>query len=256
MRKTTLLQHLSDRFPNQSKDSLYARVLCGEVMVNREKIRDPKYLIDADAAISFISRRFVSRGGVKLEHALRETGLSVKGKVIVDAGASTGGFTDCLLQMGASHVHAIDVGQNQIAYSLRLDKRVSVYEKTNIMDIADLSPAPEIGTADISFRTIRGVAKRLLSITIERTALVLVKPQFEQRRNKPGFRGVVNDRQELQATLNRVLMDLAADGSYTRAIVASPVTGRKGNREFFFLLSSEPTTPIEELRRTIEGVVP
>ena len=113
MSKKPLLRLLSDLYPETSRQELYARVLCGEVLVNGERLKDPKQPVSADAAVAFSRRRYVSRGGAKLDYALRHLDFPVEGKVVLDAGSSTGGFTDCLLQHGAARVFAVDVGYGQ-----------------------------------------------------------------------------------------------------------------------------------------------
>jgi 23S rRNA (cytidine1920-2'-O)/16S rRNA (cytidine1409-2'-O)-methyltransferase len=255
LKKQTVLEILIEHYPDITKDALYARVLCGEVFVDGERARDPKQRVNAEAAIGFEKKEFVSRGGTKLQYALEQTGLHIKGKTIIDAGSSTGGFTDCLLQNGASHVHAVDVGTNQIAYQLRIDSRVTVHENTNILDLEDISPVPDLATADISFRSIRGVATHLISLTKERTALVLVKPQFEQEKDKPGFRGVLSDPADIRATLSRVIQNLWIEEAFPEMVVRSPITGRKGNVEFFMLLSAAKTQSIPELQLIIDRMI-
>ena len=236
MKKRPLLRILQDLYPDMPTKALYARILCGEVIVNGERLRDPRCAVSPEVQIAFGGKRFVSRGGEKLEYALQRTGFEVNGKVVLDAGSSTGGFTDCVLQHGAAHVHAVDVGTNQLAYRLRTDSRVSVHEKTNIIGVFGLIPEPDVAVADISFRSLRKAAARVVDLTREKRALLLAKPQFEWPKGDSSFDGVLRDSAEIRAVLVDLARDLAAEGVYTQMVVPSPIPGRKGNREVFFLV--------------------
>lgn len=247
MKKQRLLTATVERIPGLSRDEAYAAILCGEIFVNGERSRDPRTTVPVDALITREAPRFVSRGGLKLEHALDRWQIDVGGKVMLDAGSSTGGFTDCLLQRGAAHVHAVDVGYNQLAFSLRSDPRVSVHERTNIGDITNLTPPADAAVADLSFRSIEGVAAKLLGLSGERWAIVLVKPQFELRGAQPGFDGIVRSTETLREVLSSVIELLWREGAYPSSIVRSPVLGRRGNREYLFLLHSSAAVPKERL---------
>lgn len=154
-----LLQALREQFPSLSTDELTAQVVCRRVWVDDQVVTDPKQVIARSAKLVIDqSRPYVSRGGYKLEGALQAFGLDVKGLVLLDAGSSTGGFTDCLLAHGARLVHAVDVGYNQLDWKLRSDERVVVHERTNIMGVEELSPTPDAATCDLSFRSISGAA--------------------------------------------------------------------------------------------------
>jgi len=218
------------------KNELYARILCGEVTVDGSVIRDPKLPIAPTAGIAFNPRRYVSRGGEKLEYPLLTWNIEAAGKVWLDAGSSTGGFTDCLLSFGASAVHAVDVGSNQIDYRLRNDDRVILHEKTNIMKIDRLSPVPHMAVADLSFRSIVGAAEHIVGLTSLKFLIALVKPQFEIRQPRPDFKGIVREADKQKAILEGILRELSERGVSVHAVLPSPITGRKGNREFFFLV--------------------
>ena len=179
MKKLSLIEIVSKRFPEIHRDVLYTRIMCGEVLVNGEKNSNPSSKIFINSKIEIIEKRFVSRGGLKLEAALDEWNIITNKKIFLDAGSSTGGFTDCLLKRGAGGVHAVDVGYNQLAYVLRTDKRVSVYEKCNIMHLNELTPVPDAAVADLSFRSISGAARHIIDLTSEKWLIALVKPQFE-----------------------------------------------------------------------------
>ena len=147
---------MKERYPQKKESELFAYVLCGNVYCDGEKIRETSRKIDSRSELEIRTKKYVSRGGYKLEGALDEWGIDCRKKIFVDAGSSTGGFTDCLLQRGASLVYAVDVGYNQLDYSLRNDSRVVVRERCNIMELDDLEPAPHMGVADLSFRSIAG----------------------------------------------------------------------------------------------------
>lgn len=207
-------------------------------------ISDHKHPFPGDADIVLTEERFVSRGGEKLDAAIAALNIDVSGKVFLDAGASTGGFTDCLLQRGAALVHAVDVGYNQLHYRLREDPRVLVHERTNLMELRRVWPEPDAAVADLSFRSLRRAAAKLLSLTREGWALVLFKPQFEQGysgtdqsgkrnlKNRGGFSGLVSDLRQREEIFSLLEKDLAREGIVVEERVESPVAGKKkGNRE-------------------------
>jgi 23S rRNA (cytidine1920-2'-O)/16S rRNA (cytidine1409-2'-O)-methyltransferase len=178
---------------------------------------------------------YVSRGGRKLAAALDAFSIDVAGRHAVDVGASTGGFTDCLLRRGAAHVVAIDVGRGQLAWSLRNDPRVTVMERVNVRDLRRpvCEPAPDLCTVDVSFISLRTIAPPLLAITAPRAEFVLlVKPQFEAGRDRVGKGGVVRDASVREAVLSEVLEGLEAQGLAIVAVLESPLRGADGNVEF------------------------
>ena len=178
---------------------------------------------------------YVSRGGHKLAAALDAFGIDVRDRRALDVGASTGGFTDCLLQRGAQHVVAVDVGRAQLAWSLRTDDRVSVREQTDIRAYADapLAPSPDVCTVDVSFISLRTVAPALVASTSAGTEFVLlVKPQFEAGRARVGKGGVVRDPDVHRAVLREVVDVLAQHGLGVVGLLRSPLRGADGNVEF------------------------
>ncbi len=229
---------LADKYPESNPEKLYSAVLCGDIIVNGERIRDPKLLVPKSSDIEWKGDKYVGRGGLKLDGALEALSLDPKGLVCLDAGSSTGGFTDCLLSRGAVRVHAVDIGYNQLAWKLRSDSRVSVYEQTDLMDLnrSDLIPNPEFAVADLSFRSLKGAASKLLELTDGGPVLALVKPQYEQPVEE-GFDGVVKTRTARAAVLKTLIEVLPAEGVYVHDAAASPISGRKGNAEIFLLLS-------------------
>jgi 23S rRNA (cytidine1920-2'-O)/16S rRNA (cytidine1409-2'-O)-methyltransferase len=212
-------------------------VTAGRVSVGGAPARSPARRVTADEPIAIAgpAAPYVSRGGLKLAAGLDAFALDVTGRYCVDVGASTGGFTDCLLQRGARHVVAIDVGRGQLAWSLRKDPRVTVMERTNVRALAAgaiESPA-SLCTVDVSFISLRTVASHLLPFTTpEADFVLLVKPQFEAGRARVGKGGIVRDPEIRREVLEEVVAGLDDRGLGVRALVTSPITGADGNVEF------------------------
>jgi len=235
----TLLTVLRARFPEYTSDELFAFVACGDVTVEGECVRDSTRTVTADADVRIQEKRgFVSRGGEKLDHALRLWKLPVAGKIMIDAGASTGGFTDCLLRHGAGGVHSVDVGYNQLDYRLRTDARVHSHERANIMsmELSDFDPPADAAVADLSFRSLLRAARHIVDLTAEGWLVALAKPQFEVRQPGAEFDGVLRDPAVVQSVLVDLLEELAGEGLAVRGVTSSPIRGRKGNREFLLWL--------------------
>ncbi len=231
-----LYKLLKEKFPEYEEKRLYSAILCGEVLVEGGVIKDPKLLVSPLSRINIKTVSFVSRGGEKLHEALKTFSLDIRGKVFIDAGSSTGGFSQCLLNNGAEKVFAVDVGYNQLDYSLRTDSRVVVKERTNIMDIHSLEPRPNAAVADLSFRSIHGAASHILSLTSDKWMIALIKPQFEWTYPPDDFNGIVSGRNNIEMILRDVIDGLIQEGIYPADVTTSPIPGRKGNQEFLFLL--------------------
>jgi 23S rRNA (cytidine1920-2'-O)/16S rRNA (cytidine1409-2'-O)-methyltransferase len=234
--------------PGTDREELLARILCGEVRVDGARVRDPRFPVDS-GEVSLERRRFVSRGGLKLDGALSAYGPIVEGMCLLDAGCSTGGFTDCLLQRGASRVIAVDVGYGQLDYRLRRDPRVTLLERTNILSLVpdSLPTNPEGAVAVLSFRSLRRAAAHLLALTSRHWLVALVKPQFEWRSPEAEFRGVVRDPQVRRRVLSALAADLSAEGVFLQRVAVASPAGARGNREYFFWLSPKPG-PVEPER--------
>lgn len=249
-RKTkSLLDLLTFTFRDYTRDDLYRLVMCGEIRVDGGTATDPHVPVAVDATLSIVTRRFVSRGGEKLEAALDAWQIEAVGRRWLDAGASTGGFTDCLLQRGAVTVHAVDVGYNQLDYRLRTDPRVVVWERTNIGKVtaATLQPVPDAAVCDLSFRSLRGVLRSILLLTREGWGVALLKPQFElaaeyrwnrnQNEGALDAGGGVIQGAHREAVINRVYRELAdSEGVVVHQHLDSPITGHDGNREVLLLV--------------------
>jgi 23S rRNA (cytidine1920-2'-O)/16S rRNA (cytidine1409-2'-O)-methyltransferase len=224
-------------------------IAAGQVTVGGAPAASPARQVAADEPLHVVgdAPRFVSRGGEKLDAALCRWGIDVEGRRVLDAGASTGGFTDCLLQRHARQVIALDVGHGQLAWSLRSDPRVVVLERTNLRHVEDLPGGPVgIAVADLSFISLVTVAPALGRVTRpDATLVALVKPQFEAGRRRIGRRGVVRDPAVHRAVLGEVADGLAASGLIVADVMRSPITGADGNVEFLARVA-KVGVPVEE----------
>ena len=232
-------------------------IMAGEVLVNGQRVDKPGTRIPADAQIVLKSKpRYVSRGGYKLEAALDAFGLDVGGMICADVGASTGGFTDCLLQRGAARIYAIDVGYGQLAHRLRRDGRVIVMERTNARYLEALPEPVDLVTIDASFISLRLLLPVIRGWLRERAyVLPLIKPQFEAGREHVGKGGVVRSPEVHRAVLTGVLGFASERGMIPRGLIRSPLKGPAGNIEFLALLSVGDPAPASDLGAMIEQVM-
>lgn len=251
MASKNLLHILRDRYPEIEEKKLFAHIMCGEVICNGGRIKNPKEKVKADSIIRIEGLKYVSRGGFKLESGLDSFNYNVGDSIVIDAGCSTGGFTDCLLQRGAKKVFAIDVGSNQLAWSLVNDPRVVPMEKTNIMSIETLEPKPDFAVADLSFRSVLGPARKLFSLISGNEILVLVKPQFEWEEPDEDFDGVIREGETIISICVNLIAKLSLDGIYVKNLTLSKTRGRKGNRELLFLLTQNR----EDIKDHLEEVL-
>jgi 23S rRNA (cytidine1920-2'-O)/16S rRNA (cytidine1409-2'-O)-methyltransferase len=226
-----------------SRERAQALLLAGAVEVDGMRVSKAGQLVSADAALRIVDSplRYVSRGGLKLEAAIDHFGIPVAGRVAVDVGASTGGFTDCLLQRGARRVFAVDVGYGQLALHLRNDPRIVVMERCNVRYLAPeaLDETPDLATIDVSFISLRIVLPAVVGLMagVDMEIVALVKPQFEVGRKEVGKGGVVR----APALHERVLQEISSFGREMGLEVSapflSPIRGPKGNQEFFLHLT-------------------
>ena len=239
-----------------SRSQARALIIEGRVRVNGTPATKPGTSIREGAAIEVERpRRFVSRGGEKLDSALSEFGVDVRGIRALDIGASTGGFTDCLLKRGAAHVVAVDVGYGQLDWELRNDRRVTVMERTNFRTLASDAFAGEpfdLIVADASFISLRTILAHAVSFLAPGGEIVaLVKPQFEAGRARLGKRGVVRDPEVHRAVLREIRDAMPELGLVPTALTASPLVGPAGNREFLLRLGRRgeaiPDSRIDEV---------
>jgi 23S rRNA (cytidine1920-2'-O)/16S rRNA (cytidine1409-2'-O)-methyltransferase len=225
-----------------SRQRARAMIMAGKVLVNHVPVDKPATPVDPDDRIEFKGRdiAYASRGGIKLEAALQGFGLNVHGTVCLDAGASTGGFTDCLLQQGAKRVYAVDVGYGQLAWKLRQDPRVMVIERTNIRHLpVDVVGEPiDLATVDVSFISLKIVVPVLQAFVKKRgRILALIKPQFEVGKGRVGKGGVVRNPELHKEVIEALSAFFKTAGLESLGVLPSPILGPKGNREFFTLLS-------------------
>jgi 23S rRNA (cytidine1920-2'-O)/16S rRNA (cytidine1409-2'-O)-methyltransferase len=250
-------------FPSRTRAA--ASVMAGEVTVGIDgrRAEKPGEMVAVDAELSVRERpRFVSRGGVKLENALTHFDVAVEGRRAIDVGASTGGFTDCLLQAGASEIVAVDVGYGDLDYGLRNDPRVTVLERTNARTLSpDMLPfAPELAVVDVSFISLRKVLGAVLSCMADGyDVLALVKPQFEVGRERVGKGGVVRSSEDRRSVLIAVGATALELGAAVLGYSSSGLPGPKGNLETFVWLAQSPhqdgardVTDLERMARYVE----
>jgi len=224
-----------------SRERARALILAGEVLEGDRPVGKAGELVGPGAGLRLRSEPmpYVSRGGLKLAHALAVFGIDVRGKVAVDVGASTGGFTDCLLQAGAARVTCVDVGHGQLAWKIASDPRITVLDRTNIRHLEGLSAPCDLAVVDVSFISLRLVLPALPRLLIPGSPVVaLVKPQFEVGRGRVGKGGIVRDEAARLAALAAVADAARALGFSVHGETRSPITGGKGNVEFLLYLSA------------------
>lgn len=218
----------------ESRERAQALILAGVVAVDGQPARRAAMPVDGEAEIAVKERRpYVSRGGLKLEQALDHFAIDPSGLVIADVGASTGGFTDCLLQRGAARVYAIDVGYGQLDYKLRQDPRVVAMERTHARELRSLPEPIDAAVVDVSFISLRSVLPSVLGwLRPEAWLVALIKPQFEAGRGQVGKGGVVRNPAVHDEVIANVTAAIGALGKRVVGVTPSPILGPAGNREF------------------------
>jgi len=243
MPKQRLDSLLVARGLSENRSRAQAVIMAGEVTVNGSLMTKAGCLVSADAEILLKEKMpYVSRGGLKLEHAFKEFGINVSGLVCLDVGASTGGFTDCLLQHGADRVYALDVGHGQIDYGLRRDNRVTVLEKVNAHYPFNLPGKVGLATVDVSFISATMVIPNILPHLVpDGEVVVLFKPQFEADRKDVGKGGVIRDPAVHVRCIGKFVSWMNSNSWSLLDLTASPISGADGNREF--LIHMRPFKP-------------
>jgi 23S rRNA (cytidine1920-2'-O)/16S rRNA (cytidine1409-2'-O)-methyltransferase len=262
MKRVRLDTLLSERgmFPSRSRAA--ASVLAGDVLLlpGRRRADKPGQLVPDDIEVELRDvPRFASRGGTKLANALDALPIDVAGRQALDVGASTGGFTDCLLQRGAAHVVALDVAYGELDWGLRTDPRVTVIERRNARSLGpdELPYAPDMIVVDVSFISLTKVLPAVLACAAARfDCLALIKPQFEVGRQLVGKGGVVRDLQARRSALLDVARAASALGATVAGFAASGLPGPKGNIETFVWLADATRAPVRELESAVEEVEP
>jgi 23S rRNA (cytidine1920-2'-O)/16S rRNA (cytidine1409-2'-O)-methyltransferase len=242
MKKERVDKVLVERGLVESRTRAQALILAGQVLVREQRMDKPGQLIDPNAEIRIKgeTQRYASRGGLKLEAALREFNIDPVGKNCLDVGASTGGFTDCLLQHGAARVWAIDVGHNQLVWRLRQDPRVVVLEGVNARNLtSDRFPVRfELATIDVSFISLTKILPALKNCLAPKADCVaLIKPQFEVGKGEVGRGGIVTDPAQHRRVLNEITQAAIETGLCPVGLIESPILGAEGNREFLMHLT-------------------
>jgi 23S rRNA (cytidine1920-2'-O)/16S rRNA (cytidine1409-2'-O)-methyltransferase len=237
---------LVDRGFVESREKATKLIMAGDVLVDGRRVDKAGAVVDASAEIEIRGRsQYVSRGGEKLAHALDVFSVDPRGRTCVDIGASTGGFTDCLLQHGATRVYAVDVGSGQLDQKLRGDARVVVMEHMNARTIDPrlFEERPSLAVIDVAFISLEKILPAIFNLVAPRGEIVaLVKPQFEVGRDAVGKGGVVRDPELHRQVVVRIARWAVLRGWHVRGMTASPLRGPKGNREFFLHLANHGRT--------------
>lgn len=244
MAKKRLDLLVTERGLIDSREKAKAVIMSGQVFVDGQRADKPGASFSDDCTIEIHGDvlKYVSRGGYKIEKALDEFEISPEGRVCIDCGASTGGFTDCLLQRGAAKVYDVDVGYGQLAWSIRNDPRVVVMERTNVRSIEPsmFPDTPSLAVIDVSFISLSLVLPAVRNVlTPDGEVACLIKPQFEAGREKVGKKGVVRDLDTHIEVLERFIFNAQSNGFYVKNISFSPIKGPEGNIEYLGHLVSE-----------------
>ena len=237
MKKERLDKLVYERGLADSREQAKRLILAGLVLVNEQKIDKAGTAVPPDATLRLLGREhpYVGRGGLKLEKALHEFGIEPVGKIAIDIGASTGGFTDCLLQHGAIRVYAVDVGYGQLAWKLVTDPRVINRERTNIRHVTpeDFPEKMEIAVMDLSFISLTKILEPVIPLLTSGADIVaLIKPQFEVGKGEVGKGGIVKSAEKHQQVISDITEYVEQCGIFVRGVVESPIKGAKGNTEF------------------------
>lgn len=233
--KKRLDQLVHEQQPQYSKTQIQSWIMQGKVQVEGQIVTKPGTMLDETVQLvcDFQEPKFVSRAGFKLEKALDHFGIDVAGLVAMDAGLSTGGFTDCLLQRGIAKVFGVDVGYGQVAEKIRKDPRVVLMERTNLREVHDLGQPVDMVTLDLSFISVLKVMDAVNAILKPHGKLiVLIKPQFEARKHEVGRGGIIRDERIHKEVIDRVKSGVEAFGYSCQGIIDSPIEGATGNKEF------------------------
>ena len=228
----------------QSRERAKTTIMAGLVLVDGQKIDKAGTMVKPEAEIRLLGNDlpYVSRGGLKLEKAIKEFGVSLQGKVAADIGASTGGFTDCMLQNGAIKVFAIDVGYGQLAWSLRTDERVVNMERTNVRNVTpeQLGQPVDLASIDVAFISLEKVLPAVKAMLQPAGEIVaLIKPQFEAGREKVGKKGVVRDKSVHIAVIEKIIGLIAENNFSLLGLDFSPIKGPEGNIEYLCFIEKD-----------------
>lgn len=244
----------------QSREKARAAIMAGDIYVNGMKITKCGHIVKIDDSIEFKGNNmpYVSRGGYKLEKAIKSFDIRLDGKVCMDIGASTGGFTDCMLQNGASKVYAIDVGYGQFAWKLRIDPRVVSMERTNIRYVTpeDIDDLCDFASIDVSFISLTKVLPAVKALLKENGEIIaLIKPQFEAGREKVGKKGVVREKSTHKEVISNVVNYAIGENFSVKGLDYSPIKGPEGNIEYLIYLAKGDKEKIDLSETLIDDIV-
>ena len=235
MAKKRLDVALGEKLPQYSRRQIQSWIMQGKVMVDGKIVTKSGTLVADDAAITYDIQepKYASRAGLKLEAALKHFNIDVKGLVALDAGISTGGFTDCLLQHGVAKVYGIDVGYGQVTDKIRHDARVILMERTNLRELRELPEKVDLITLDLSFISVLKVMDAVMALLKpDGQLIVLIKPQFEAEKGEVGRGGIIKDSDLHQEIIARVVHGITNYGFAQVGVIDSPIEGASGNKEF------------------------
>lgn len=234
-KKQRLDMRVQELHPELSRAHIQSLIMQGKVTVHEQKVTKSGAAVAPDAviAVDLSQEKFVSRAGYKLEGALEHFNLDVHNFVVLDAGLSTGGFTDCLLQRGVKKVYGVDVGYGQAHEKIRQDSRVAVMERTNLRELRDVGELVDLVTLDLSFISVLKVMDAVDAVLKPNGHLiVLIKPQFEARPEQVGRGGIIKDPKVHQEVIHNVTEGIKAHGYTLQGVIESPILGGEGNKEF------------------------
>ena len=252
---------LVERGLAESREKAKAIIMSGSVFVKGQREDKPGTAFDeneTDIVVKGDPLRYVSRGGLKLEKAIKEFDLVLEGLTCLDIGSSTGGFTDCMLQNLAAKVYAVDSGRGQLAWKLRNDERVVCMEKTNFRYVTSeqIPESVDFASADVSFISLDKILPAAFLLLRDKAFMVcLIKPQFEAGREQVGKKGVVRDRKVHKEVIERILRVSEEDGFAPKALTYSPIRGPEGNIEYLLLLEKNGGSKKEQLIGTVGTIV-
>lgn len=244
----------------ESREKAKTSIMAGEIFVDGHRIDKAGEKVSVESNIEFKGKKlqYVSRGGLKLEKAMKEFTINLEGKVCMDIGASTGGFTDCMLQNGASKVFAVDVGYGQFAWKLRVDERVVCMERTNIRYVTpeDIKELLDFASIDVSFISLKKIMPATIGLLKDNGEVVaLIKPQFEAGREKVGKKGVVRDIEVHKEVVYGIVDYLLGENLNVLGVSYSPIKGPEGNIEYLVYFTKDLTRESDFNREIIEDVV-
>ncbi|MFC3418144.1 TlyA family RNA methyltransferase [Salinicoccus hispanicus] len=259
-KKSRIDSYLHDNYNLGTLEEVRRIIMAGKVLNSNQPVYKPSEMIDISKAdIRFKNiKPYVSRGGIKLNYAVKAFDIELEDSIVIDIGSSTGGFTDCSLQKGAIHVYAVDVGTNQLDYRLRTDARVTVMEQTNFKDtkLSDFPRMPDVLTIDVSFTSIVPILRHITELFDHNYEIIaLIKPQFESYMEEREDSGIITSKLTHENVIHRVLEACSGIGLYGTGLDRSPITGTKGNIEYLLHLTSSSISASVVEEKDIQQII-